>query len=375
MNKYKINQIIKFLGNPTIFVFSVAWMIVLVVVGTIVQKDIGLYQAQEIYFSSWFAWIKFLPIPSGRLLMLLVFINLSFYFFRPNIFKISKIGITITHFGALLLLLGGGVTAYYSQEGRMAINEGDVSNYIEDYYNKELVIANHLNADYDEYITFNEKILYENSELSYSTLPFEFEVIQFFRNCEPVRRTYLGDYSFHGLAKNFYLEGLNPEKEYEKNISGVIINIKGKDVQNNGMYIVYQGQPVQQSITYNGNTFYIAMRNTRTYLPFEIELIDFKKVLHPNTEIPKSFSSDINLIENGIPRHVLIKMNEPLRHKGYTFYQASFFEGEFSEISVLAVVKNYGRLFPYISSIVMCLGILIHLLLKIPQLKRLLFRD
>ena len=85
--------------------------------------------------------------------------------------------------------------------------------------------------------------------------------------------------------------------------------------------------------------------------------------------MPKSFSSDINLIENMIPRHVLIKMNEPLRHRGYTFYQASFLEGELSDISVLAVVKNYGRLFPYISSIIMCIGILMHLILKIPRNK------
>ena len=85
--------------------------------------------------------------------------------------------------------------------------------------------------------------------------------------------------------------------------------------------------------------------------------------------MPKSFSSDINLIENMIPRHVLIKMNEPLRHRGYTFYQASFLEGELSDISVLAVVKNYGRLFPYISSIIMCIGILMHLILRIPRNK------
>ena len=102
------------------------------------------------------------------------------------------------------------------------------------------------------------------------------------------------------------------------------------------------------------------------------ELIDFKKVMHPNKNPPeaKSFSSDINLIEEGISRSVLIKMNEPLRHNEYTFYQSSFLEGEIQDISVFAVVKNYGRLFPYISSIIMCIGILFHLLLRIPKNKR-----
>ena len=64
-------------------------------------------------------------------------------------------------------------------------------------------------------------------------------------------------------------------------------------------------------------------------------------------------------------RDILIKMNEPLRYKGHTFYQASFIEGKLNDTSVLAVVKNYGRLFPYISSIIMCFGLLVHMILKV----------
>ena len=60
-------------------------------------------------------------------------------------------------------------------------------------------------------------------------------------------------------------------------------------------------------------------------------------------------------------------MNEPLRHKGYTFYQASFIDGELIQTTVLAAVKNYGRLFPYISTIVMCIGLLFHMIYKMYQ--------
>ena len=74
------------------------------------------------------------------------------------------------------------------------------------------------------------------------------------------------------------------------------------------------------------------------------------------------------LIEEGISKHMLIKMNNPLRLAGYTFYQSSFIESSEGETSVLAAVKNYGRLFPYISSIIMCLGLLIHLTMKLPDL-------
>ena len=90
--------------------------------------------------------------------------------------------------------------------------------------------------------------------------------------------------------------------------------------------------------------------------------------MHPGTNVAKSFSSEVNLIEDGIPRRTLIKMNEPLRHKGYTFFQASFIENLDKETTVLATVKNYGRLFPYISSIIMSVGLLIHLLISLPKM-------
>jgi hypothetical protein len=31
-------------------------------------------------------------------------------------------------------------------------------------------------------------------------------------------------------------------------------------------------------------------------------------------------------------------------------------------------VKNYGRLFPYISSIIMCIGILLQMIMRLPKL-------
>ena len=83
-------NIIKKIGSPKIFVFTVIWLMVLVFVGTIVQKNIGLYAAQQQYFSSWFKFLGPFPLPSGKLTMLLMFLNLSCYFFRPHIFSINK---------------------------------------------------------------------------------------------------------------------------------------------------------------------------------------------------------------------------------------------------------------------------------------------
>jgi len=57
-----------------------------------------------------------------------------------------------------------------------------------------------------------------------------------------------------------------------------------------------------------------------------------------------------------------------LRTLNFTFYQASFIEGVADETTVLAVVQNAGRNFPYISSCIMAAGLFLHLIIQVPKL-------
>ena len=136
-------------------------MIILVFLGTIYQGELGLYLTQKIYFSSWIHWFFFIPLPAGRLLMVVIFINLFCLLFKKSLWKYKKIGILVVHFGALLLFFGGGITAYFSYEGQMTIKEGESSNYIEDYYLKELVFL----SSSDGEIIFNQEQLIELKKL------------------------------------------------------------------------------------------------------------------------------------------------------------------------------------------------------------------
>jgi hypothetical protein len=50
-------------------------------------------------------------------------------------------------------------------------------------------------------------------------------------------------------------------------------------------------------------------------------------------------------------------MNNPLRYGGYTFYQAGYENND--QTSILQVVRNPGWLIPYVSCIMMGLGLCI----------------
>ena len=73
-------------------------------------------------------------------------------------------------------------------------------------------------------------------------------------------------------------------------------------------------------------SFEIALRFTRHYYPFEIELIDFKHEKYPGTEVPFNFSSEVKVTHQDSTKNqkALIYMNHPLRYEGLTFFQASF---------------------------------------------------
>ena len=357
------------ISSPKIFVYTVLWLMVLVFFGTIAQKDIGLYASQMKYFSSYyFLLYDYIPLPGGRITLILMTLNLSSSLFRKTLWKIKKIGVIILHIGGLLLLLGGGVTAMYSSEGNMVIEEGGRVDYTDDYHRMELCIVNLSLQDSLEYIVFDEELLVEGNTISYDKLGLEIDIISRIKNTRIQNRITGADSIYKGFLKQFVLLPKEPEKENTQNRPSLIFRIRGSENNADGIYGLFLGQKDLDIFNFKNEEFFTEFRKERTYLPFSIELLDFKKVLHPGTQVAKSFSSEINLIENQIPRRVLIQMNEPLRHMGYTFFQASFIEELKSESTVLAVVKNYGRLFPYISSIIMSIGLLVHLIINIPKM-------
>jgi hypothetical protein len=361
-------EIIKILSSPKLFVYCLVWLMVLVVVGTVSQRDIGLFASQQRYFSSYIFLFGPIPLPGGRIVLALMLTNLISMMFKQNIWKMKKIGIIIVHLGGIMLLFGAGLTAIFSSEGSMVIEEGSRSNTVDDYHNTELTIINISEENYDIYTVFDQALFVSGNNLRHENLNFDITILEHMDNStiEPIAGQ--SDIQYRGMLKNFSLKEISIDKDDMKNRPGIIFQVSGSFTDSDGIYGLIFGQSVPATLSINGKQYVMSIQKKKTYLPFAIELLDFKKVLHPGTQVAKSYSSRINLINDNIPRSVLIEMNKPLRHKGYTFFQASFIEGPDGEATVLAAVHNYGRLFPYISSIIMSIGLLLHLLTNLPSL-------
>lgn len=335
------------------------------ILGTIAQKEIGLYHAQIKFFSSWFFWLGPLPLPSAKPVLGIILLGLiSQVIFNTNFKNPKKLGISIGHIGSVLLLLGGLVTSYFSQEGVMIIPEGETVNYISDYHELELSIES--KDDPSPPILIPGKNFNRLSE-ELAEKPFKLHVTKLYLNSRFEKRneSNLSEDNV-GFAKIYKIIEEPVMVEDTDNQAAMDFEIHEEDIIKK--YSIVQNMPIVQTFTFKNKTYAIELRNKRTTLPFSIQLIDFEKRLHPSTNLPKSFKSTVFLIDGNIKQKNVIQMNEPLRYKGYTFYQSAFSEGQEGEITNLAVVKNYGRTFPYIASIIISIGLLIHLLITSSQL-------
>ena len=91
---------------------------------------------------------------------------------------------------------------------------------------------------------------------------------------------------------------------------------------------------------------------------------------YKGTDIPKNFASRVR-VENSQSkeaREVLIYMNTPLRYAGTTFYQAGFDptnDQRERKVTILQVVENPGWITPYLSCVLVGLGLVTQFLMHL----------
>ena len=349
------------LGSTEIFCYALLWLMVLTVVGSVAQKYVGLHDAQMRYFSSWILWVSFIPLPGGRLTMLVVFVNLLARLIFATPMQWRRSGVIISHLGALLLLVGGFITAYQAVEGYMLIPEGEQRGYFEDHYAMELALTSAGDSGPGEVTSYSGGFMNSGKELpleriSGGTIAIE----ELHENCEVAQRSGESPAETRGLAATSELRVL-PRAGEDESRAGAVLRLSGAGEGVDGLYLVVERFTPTRIRDANGaELFTLELRPRRYRLPFDVLLEDFEVSKHPGTEMARDYRSHVSVVRGASSQKADIWMNHPLRSQGYTFYQSSYIDGR-RQATVLSVVRNAGRLFPYISSIIICIGMLIHL--------------
>ncbi len=389
-----VDRFINFFTSLRLTVVCLVLALVVVFVGTLAQVQIGLYAAQAEFFRSFFIyWTppgthwKIPVLPGGWLIGLVLLMNLLAAHIKRFQFSRNKIGIFFVHAGLILLLGGQFLTEVFQTESQMRIEVGGVKNYSESDRQNELVVIDTTDPDKDRVVSIPESLVAKGGEIQPANLPFTVRVEKYYPNSAPAGPM-SGEAeklkSANGIGQRLFFspQPVTRRMDAEDLPSALVQAVADKKPI--GQWVVstwftrfpafaglqqeigglMPGVNVEapQAFSFKGRSYQIALRPVRYYKPYSVKLLAFNHDLYPGTGIPKNFSSRIHLTDpaTGEDRDILIYMNNPLRYRGETFYQASFEANDAG--TILQVVRNPASLAPYIACSLVALGLVVQFL-------------
>ena len=364
----KLAKFFKPIASLKLTIFCLACALVLITVGTLDQVNIGIFEAQNRYFKSFFLYFPLpgtdLKIPwffGGYTIGGILLINLIAAHVARFKFTWKKAGIVVLHSGLILLLIGQLLTSLFQVESQMRLDQGEARNYSESFYHDELVIIDTSAPDSDQVISIPGSKLRKGNRVNLPLDSLEVALGDYYPNSALINPSQLPSSDYPHLKLGPMAVAVPVAKTYkqdERNTPAASVSVfqNGKSV---GTWNLAGGFPRPISFQAGGKSYQIVLRPKRYYKPFFVRLDEFRHDRYAGTDIAKNFSSRVRLIDQNKheDRESLIFMNHPLRYAGLTFYQAGFDNNDHT--TILQVVKNPSWLIPYVSCALMALGMIV----------------
>ena len=279
-----------------------------------------------------------------------------------------RAGIVLLHGGIALMMFSELFTGLSAEEADMQILEGQTVSHAVDNRSLQLAIVDKSDDKQDAVTivpgSFLKNAWESKSEIQHASLPFKIRVVDYLQNSNN-RLAQPGETSLAttGAGKLRIAvpmpTGTGVGTQQVVDVPSAYVEILTKDAPV-GTYLL---SPVlsPESIQIDGKPYEIEFRFKRIDKPYSIKLIDFRHDLYVGTNTPKNYSSEVQIVDeaNNVDRRAKIWMNNPLRYAGDTIYQASF-DRENPNRTILQVVTNTGWMIPYISCMLVAIGMLAH---------------
>lgn len=397
--KSAIMRLLEFAASLKVTVYLFALSMVLVFFGTLAQVESGIWDIVRLYFRSVIVFIPLkvlswytlspnsplagisIPFPGGWLLGGMLMTNLLAAHIVRFKLKWNRVGIIILHFGIILMMLGEFFTGMYAIESTMLIREGEKVNFVQDNRTPELAVVDATDPQRktDDIVAIYLPAL-KPGKINSADLPFDIELLEYHANTKIVRAKAGDDRTVadQGQAKGYSIEplaiGSGVDTNSKMDIPAAAVRLTTKAGAPLGTFLLSFNLDKTDMVKVDGKDFEISLRPRRSYRDYTVFLDKAEERQHPNLNMAKDFSSFIVLDdpEHGVAqRPVRIYMNAPMRYRGEAFFQANMFTLEDgTKMTGLQVVRNELNLpllgalpfwmLPYISCIVVAIGMLIH---------------
>ncbi|HEY2761670.1 MAG TPA: PDZ domain-containing protein, partial [Pirellulales bacterium] len=302
----------------------------------------------------------------------------------------KRAGIVLLHAGVGLMMANELVVHFLHKEEQMSIEQGSTAIYASDIRTTELAVIDRKSDPEKDIVTvipewLLRKSLETGKPVVDSRLPFDVRAIKIYENSaqapnlpDTKNLADAGDGKNWPVAEARPLTGADAGEEinHPSIYIQLIDNTTGKPLGTyltttvdtltlpesvGGLGLMTTGQQVQIS----GKQYEISLRYQRDYKPYTMRLNEVRGDNYLGTNTPRNYSSDLQLTDptHDVDRRVLIRMNEPLRYGGETFYQSEFHPaapmlGRPVPGTTLQVVTNFGWMIPYIACMIVATGLL-----------------
>jgi hypothetical protein len=403
----------KALASLQLTVVLFGFGILLVFFGTVAMMATGLWTAVDHYFRAFVVWVPFdvfrlfgtvffdlpkdgakwggsFPFPAGWTIGIALAINLlAAHLVR---FKLAwnRAGIIILHAGMIVLLVGELITGVFAVESTMTISTGETTDFVDVTREYEIAVTDRTSdPKEDRVVVVPHRLVRTPGTVADDRLPFDIEVVEYWANTafdesdKPFDGEHVRQVRGHWLRFRPIPEGVGVDTEARADIPSATVVIRekgtGKELARDFVSLWFYPNMERNrrmidvpplTVAVKGVPYEVMLRNKRVYKPYSVRLVKFEHGKYPGTDIPKDFASTVLVTdkETGDSREVRIWMNNPLRYQGDSLFQFAVM-GEDTG-TVLQVVRNPGRLLPYIACFMVTVGMMIHFGMRLSRFQQ-----
>jgi hypothetical protein len=410
---YYVRMILKPIASLQLTVVLFALATALVFFGTVAMMTKGLWTVVDEYFRSGLVWIPFdllrrfgtvffdlpkdaepwrgsFPFPGGWLIGGVMLVNLlAAHLIR---FKLSwrRSGIIILHAGMVLLMVGELITGLFAVESTMTIRTGETADFIDITREMEIAVLDRSDPKEDHYVLVPERMFSRPGVVRDEQLPFDLEVVEYWKNTAmKISETRPEGQHVFPTAIGYWVqldrqdESAGVDTEAHGDAPSVAVRVldkqSGQVLAEHFLSVIFYPNHERnrrlfrfdpRTVTVGGKEYVLELRHKRVYKPYSVELLKFEHGKYPGTDIPKDFASTVKVTDTatGDAREVRIWMNNPLRYQGDSLFQSAVLQRDSG--TVLLVVRNPGRLLPYIACTLVALGMIIHFGIRLSRFQQ-----
>ena len=316
----------------------------------------------------------YFPMLSGFWLCVLFTLNLTLgglIRFRKSP---QKIGILLSHFSIVFLMIAAGVTKFTEKRGALQIYEGDVSDAAQDYHDEVIEVSELAEGKVTKVHLVDWKYLKDlrkggERRFKMKDLPFDLKVTKLYENAQVNPEQFVPPIAGERVLGGFYLKKLPRQKETEAHMSGAEVSILAKDGTSLQELLLATRSLKPATVTVDGRPYLLRLRKKLWPLPFGVQLDDFRVERDPGTRRAAAYESDVTRLDGSEKEQVLIEMNEPMRRKGWTYFQSNWGpqeqENPTEYYSVFEVVRNPADHWPLYSLLISMAGLIGHFIYKL----------